>query len=119
MLETSGAVSLDGIHASCHIVMDIKTPGSGEEHRNIWENTVLLKKSDEIKFVLTSLADWDWTLARIIEQKLDQQFQVLISTIPEPHNLKQQVVDAMLKSGLNLRFQTQLHKIIWGEVPGK
>ncbi len=119
LLETSGAISLTGLHPDCHIVMDIKTPGSHEQDRNTWNNLDLLKSSDEVKLVLTSMEDWDWALAVIKENKLDRRFKVLISTIPEPEELKQLVAEALIESGINARFQLQLHKIIWGEVPGK
>ena len=119
LLETSGALSIAGIHPDCHIVMDLKTPGSLEEEKNDWGNLHHLKPSDEIKFVLTSMEDWWWTKRQVEENNLDKKFQILISTLPSPHELLRMVADAVVESGLNLRFQTQLHKLIWKEEIGK
>jgi len=119
LLETSGALSLKGINRKCCIVMDLKTPGSGEVQRNLWENLNLLKDDDEVKFVLTSLSDWKWTEEQVRIHRLDERFNVLISLTPEAEHLRVQIADAIIASGRNLRFQIQLHKIIWGEQTGK
>ncbi len=118
LLETSGAVSIAGLPEGVHTVLDLKTPESGESARMLWSNLEHLQASDEVKFVVCSQADLDWSLARIREHDLDRRFQVLISpiwSIADKGGLAQRVID----SGLAVRFQIQLHKLLWGDVPGK
>lgn len=118
LLETSGAVSIEGLPEGVHTVLDLKTPESGESARMLWSNLDHLRASDEVKFVVCSEADLDWSLARIREHGLDRRFQVLISpiwSIVDKGALAQRVID----SGLAVRFQIQLHKLLWGDVPGK
>lgn len=117
LIETSGAVSIKDLDEKAHIVMDLKTPDSGESHRNHWDNLNHLKESDEIKFVICSLSDWMWVKQTVEEYKLDQKFQVLISPVHH-FNHPDQLAEKVLQSGLKMRFQLQLHKLIWGEKPG-
>ncbi len=118
LIETSGAVSVRGLHPGAHIVLDIKTPESGESDRMLWENLAFLKPSDELKFVVCSLEDLDWSLAKIAELRLDRRFQVLISPVAEIRD-KRPYAERVLASGLRPRFQVQLHKTIWGEESGR
>ncbi len=118
LVETSGAVSIAGLHPDTHIVMDLKTPASGEESKNLWENLTLLKASDEIKFVICCLEDWLWAKIKIQEHDLDNRFNVLIS--PEwGWADKAKLAELVVHSGLKLRFQIQLHKVIWHDARGK
>ena len=117
-LETSGAMDIAEVDARIHVVMDLKTPSSGEEARNRWENLEHLKADDEIKVVVGSRADFDWAVARVRNHGLTERFAVLFSPVFEgvsPRTLAEWV----LESGLEIRFQMQLHKLIWGDEPGR
>lgn len=118
LIETSGAVSIRGLHPGAHIVLDVKTPESGESRRMLWENLELLKPGDEVKFVVCSLEDLDWSLAKIAELDLVRRFQVLISPVAEIRD-KRPYAERVLASGLAPRFQVQLHKMIWGGESGR
>ena len=118
LIETSGAVSIAGLHPGTHVVMDLKTPESGEADRNLWSNLDLLKPTDEIKFVVCSDADLTWSLAKVRELDLDKRFQVLISPVAESDS-RAAWAERVAASGLRIRFQLQLHKILWGDVRGR
>lgn len=113
LLETSGARSIAAVDHRVHIILDLKCPDSGEVSRNLWSNLDLLKPTDEIKFVIASRRDWDWTAGVIREHHLDERFQCLISAVfgaVQPVEL----VQWLLEAGLHrVRFQLQLHKYIW------
>ncbi|WP_322521270.1 7-carboxy-7-deazaguanine synthase QueE [Guyparkeria halophila] len=117
-LETSGALDIARVDPRVHIVMDLKTPSSGEVERNRWANLDLLKPQDEIKVVIGSRADFDWAVARVREHDLANRFAVLFSPVfggVTPTEL----ADWVLETGLEIRFQMQLHKLIWGDEPGR
>ena len=113
LLETSGAHDVGPVDPRVRIIMDLKCPDSGECERNLWSNLRKLKPTDEIKFVIASRRDWEWTAAAIREHSLDERFHVLVSTVfgeATPRDL----VDWVLASGLQrVRVQLQLHKYIW------
>jgi 7-carboxy-7-deazaguanine synthase len=113
LLETSGAHDVSPVDRRVHIVLDLKCPDSGESHRNRWANLEALKPTDQIKFVIASRADWEWTERVIREHRLDERFQCLVSAVfsaVEPIEL----VGWLLASGLDrVRFQLQLHKYVW------
>jgi 7-carboxy-7-deazaguanine synthase len=113
LLETSGGHDIAPVDRRVHIILDLKCPDSGESHRNRWSNLDILKPADQIKFVIASRRDWDWAEAVIREQKLDERFQCLMSTVfgsVEPVDLARW----LLASGLHrVRLQLQLHKYIW------
>jgi 7-carboxy-7-deazaguanine synthase len=95
-----------------HVIMDLKCPDSGEWANNDWENLGLLKPTDQIKFVIASRRDFDWTVDTIRRHELDRRFTVLLSAVfgsVEPVEL----VGWLLESGLSVRMQLQLHKYIW------
>jgi 7-carboxy-7-deazaguanine synthase len=116
-LETSGALDIADIDQRVTIVMDIKTPGSGEAERNRWENLEYLKPGDQLKFVLCDRADYDWARQLVAERELAQKFSVLFSPawgrLPE-----RTLAEWILQDRLQVRFQLQLHKYLWGEQPG-
>lgn len=118
LLETGGHVSLQGVHPEVHIVMDIKTPESGELERMLWENLDLLKSSDELKFVVCSRADLAWSLEQIRQKRLDQRFNVLISPVAGAEE-KAAMAEDVINSRLQVRYQLQLHKQIWGDEAGR
>ena len=116
-LETSGALDITQVDARVSRVVDIKTPDSGEVKRNLWENLEHLKAHDQVKFVICSRADFEWALDIIHQYQLVQRCAVLVSPSfdqIEAADLAQWVLD----SGLELRFQLQLHKLLWGDKPG-
>lgn len=117
-IETSGSLDISGIDPRVTIVMDVKAPGSGEMSRNRLENLEHLRAGDQAKFVLADRADYDWARDMIHEQALADRTQVLFSPVAgelEPREL----ADWIIADRLPVRFQTQLHKSLWGDVAGR
>jgi len=112
LLETSGAHDVGSVDRRVRIILDLKCPDSGECERNFWPNLDRLKPSDEIKFVIASRRDWDWTVETIRAHRLDERFTVLVSTAFGDVTLLQ-LAEWLLASGLNIRLQLQMHKYIW------
>ncbi len=116
-LETSGAMDISQVDDRVSVIMDIKTPGSGEESKNLWTNIPYLKAKDEVKFVLADRADYDWAREILEKYQLTEKSPILFSpvykTLP-PADLAKWV----LEDHLPVRMQLQLHKILWGEKPG-
>lgn len=117
-LETSGALSIAEVDPRVVIVMDIKTPASGEAGRNRLDNLELLKPSDMVKFVLSDRKDYDWACEFIERHRLAARTSVLFSPV-HSRLPGQQLADWILEDRLPVRFQLQLHKILWGEQRGK
>ena len=116
-LETGGAISIEGIDERTKIILDIKTPDSGEHLKNDKKNLVLISKKDEIKFVLSSREDYEWAKKFIKEENLIQKAPIIFS--PVYKNLSyENLSEWILEDKLSVRFQVQLHKIIWGEKTG-
>lgn len=115
-LETSGAMDISAVDARVSIILDIKTPGSGEVDKNLWANLPLLKTKDEVKLVLCDRADYDWAKQVLAEHKVacPVLFSPVYSQLP-PRELAEWIV----ADRLPVRFQLQLHKILWGEEPGR
>jgi 7-carboxy-7-deazaguanine synthase len=117
-LETSGAMSLGDVDPRVVMVVDVKTPGSGEESRNRYEELERLQPKDLVKFVICGREDYEWSRAKLRELKLAARCTVLFSPSHEqlpPGTL----ADWLLEDQLPVRFQIQLHKYLWGNVPGK
>ena len=117
-LETSGAIDVSRVDARVSRIVDIKTPGSGEETRNLWSNLSHLNPTDEIKFVICDRADYDWAVAKLQEHALSARCPVLFSPSSEQlaaSELAQWIIDDRLP----VRFQVQLHKYLWGGVAGR
>lgn len=117
-LETSGALDVAGVDPRVSRIMDLKAPDSGELARNLWENLALLNRRDEIKIVIASRSDYEWARDILRERQLDRICPVLFSPaqgLIEPQSLAEWI----LKDGLNVRFQLQLHKLLWGNMQGK
>ena len=111
-------MDIAGVDPRVARVVDVKTPGSGEVLRNRPENFPLLTRRDQVKFVICSREDFDWSRAYLQEHALTERCQVLFSpsyTQVSPTEL----ADWILADRLPVRFQLQLHKILWGDVPGK
>lgn len=116
-LETSGAMPIGDVDPRVSRIMDLKTPGSGEEARNLLDNLPLLNAKDELKFVLTSEADYQWAKGMIETHHLTDLCPVLLSPIWD--GLKpSDLADWIVRDKLPVRMQVQLHKILWGEKPG-
>ena len=119
LVETSGAYDVAPLDARVHKIMDLKCPGSGESHRNRWENLAHLTGRDEIKFVVKDRADYEWTRATIREHGLDERVRegslaaLLVSPVWGEMDLEA-LARWILEDALAVRFQTQLHKLIWG-----
>jgi 7-carboxy-7-deazaguanine synthase len=117
-LETSGALDVSRVNRKVSKILDIKTPGSGEADKNRWSNLASLTDRDEIKFVLCSESDYEWAKNVLSERQLDRICTVLFS--PSYHDLPaRKLADWILRDQLPVRMQIQLHKALWGEVPGK
>ena len=117
-LETSGAIDISGVDTRVSRVLDIKTPGSGEVERNLWSNLPLLTAHDQVKFVICSRADFDWAKDVVSEHRLHDTCDVLFS--PSHAQVSpRELADWIVAEQLPVRFQLQLHKILWGEEPGK
>ncbi len=113
-LETSGAFDITVVPRGVRRIVDIKTPGSGEEPRNLWANLRHLSENDEIKFVITGREDFDWCVACIRQHRLAELgIPLLISPVHQRVDLRR-LCRWILDSGLPLRLQPQLHKWIWG-----
>lgn len=117
-LETSGAVDIGKVDTRVSRVVDIKTPDSGEMARNLWINLDEMTAHDQLKFVICSRKDYDWTLAEIRSRGLEERFEILLS--PAWGQLDAaELASWVLEDQLNARMQLQLHKILWGDEPGK
>ena len=117
-LETSGALSIADIDPNVSVVMDLKTPGSGESHRNLMENISLLKPSDQVKFVITSREDYEWARFQVDQFGLDRRVDDVLFS-PSFAEVQPTMLAAwILEDRLPVRMQLQLHKILWGDKPG-
>ena len=117
-LETSGAINITDVDPRVVCVMDLKTPGSGEESKNRYENISLLKQTDQLKFVICDRNDYDWACNKIDEFDLGEQCEVLLSPV---HGELQpaDIADWIIEDKLAVRLQVQLHKYLWNDEPGR
>jgi len=117
-LETSGALDIAAVDERVARVVDVKTPASGEQRRNRLQNFAQLRGTDQLKFVICSREDYEWAKAFIAEHSLQGRCQILFS--PSFNQVAPtELADWILADRLKVRFQLQLHKILWGDVPGK
>lgn len=117
-LETGGSLDISGVDPRASVILDIKTPGSGESAKNLWANLDHLKRVDEVKFVICGRDDYDWARQVLTERHLSEKCPVLFSPVfgqVEPRALAEWI----LADRLPVRFQLQLHKQLWGEEPGR
>ena len=117
-LETSGALDVAAVDARVSRVVDVKTPGSNEASRNRIENFAHLSPRDQLKFVICSRDDYDWSKTFLKEHRLLGRSGVLFSPSYKQQSAAE-LADWILQDRLPVRFQIQLHKILWGDVPGK
>ena len=117
-LETSGAIDVSAVDSRVSRVVDIKTPASGEVLKNRWENLENLTAHDQLKFVICSRSDYDWARDQVRDREMDSICGVLMSPAwgdVDPAEL----AGWILEDKLRVRMQMQLHKLLWGDVPGK
>ncbi|MDP2070655.1 7-carboxy-7-deazaguanine synthase QueE [Methylotenera sp.] len=116
-LETGGAIDISLVDKRVSVILDVKTPGSGEVKNNLWGNLAHLKKSDEVKFVLCSRADYDWAKEILVSHQITDKCPVLFSPVYSQVS-PTELAEWVLADKLPVRMQVQLHKILWGEKPG-
>ena len=117
-VETGGMVDISEVDSRVERVVDLKTPASGEVEQNHWDNLNRLTKQDQLKVVIQGRADYEWFLPILKQYQLDQRCEVLLSPVQgvlEPSLLAEWI----LQDKLNVRFQLQLHKILWGNETGR
>ena len=117
-LETSGAIDVADVDPRVARIMDLKAPDSGESARNRWENLTALNQRDEVKIVIASRSDYEWAREVLRERQLARICPILFSPaqgLIEPQSLAEWI----LQDGLDVRFQLQLHKLLWGNMQGK
>jgi 7-carboxy-7-deazaguanine synthase len=112
LIETSGSIDIEPVDRRAKIILDIKCPGSGESEKNRWSNLDHLKSVDEIKLVIADRADYEWS-RNIIDERNLQRWTILLSPVWGEMDMKS-LAEWMLADRLPARFQTQLHKHIWG-----
>jgi 7-carboxy-7-deazaguanine synthase len=113
LIETSGALDISKVDSRVHRIMDLKCPGSGEVGKNLYGNIRHLDKKDEVKFVITDRADYDWAKQQLAEHNVTGTCTVLFAPVWEKLPLKT-LADWILADKLPVRMQTQWHKYIWG-----
>ncbi len=117
-LETSGALNIQDIDNRVARIVDLKTPASGEADKNLYENMQHLTANDQVKFVICNRKDYEWVKEKLNKYKLSEKCEVLLSgSHGEIQN--SQLADWILQDQLPVRLQIQLHKYLWGDVPGK
>jgi 7-carboxy-7-deazaguanine synthase len=113
LLETSGAHDISKVDARVHRIMDLKTPGSGEVERNVWSNIDHLTARDEVKFVMGSREDYEWSRDKVQRYDLSSHCRAVLFSPIFGRIDPRQIVEWILADNLNVRFQLQMHKFIW------
>ena len=117
-LETSGALDISKVDSRVSRVMDLKTPASKEESKNLYENIKLLTEHDQLKFVICDRNDYEWAIDKIKEYDLLSRCEIFFSTSHQ--QLKpQELADWIIEDQIAVRFQMQLHKYLWNDEPGR
>lgn len=117
-LETSGALSTRDVDPRVGVVLDLKTPGSGESARNVYANIEQLRATDQVKFVITDVQDYDWSRGIVERYGLCGRCDVLFSPVHDSLEAGQ-LANWILRDRLPVRFQIQLHKVLWGDTRGR
>jgi len=117
-LETSGALPVEAVDTRVARVVDVKTPDSGEAHRNLLDQLDVLGESDQVKFVICSRPDYEWSRAMVRDRALADRTMVLFSPSHDQVAARD-LAEWILADGLPVRMQVQLHKILWGNEPGR
>ena len=117
-LETSGALDVSGVDGRVSKVVDLKTPGSGEVGRNLYANLDHLTPNDQVKFVICSREDYDWAVSKLIEYRLEQRAGEVWFSPSHGQVVPRELAEWIVADNLPVRFQLQLHKILWNDEPG-
>lgn len=117
-LETSGALDVSGVDERVSRIMDLKAPGSGESEKNLWANLDHLGPGDEIKIIIADRNDYEWARRIITTRELHKISPVLLSPAQDTQD-PTQLAEWILEDHLKVRFQLQLHKLLWGNIQGK
>lgn len=117
-LETSGAMSVEGVDSRVIKILDLKTPSSGEMHRNLESNIEFLDTKDEVKFVIGDRADFDWAVSKMIQFNMAKRVSNCLFSPVHGQLLPQQLADWILQDNVPVRLQIQLHKLLWGDRQG-
>lgn len=117
-LETSGAIDVSAVDPRAVKVMDLKTPGSGELSKNLYHNIHLLTHKDQVKFVIGNDEDYVWSKAALTDYELPGRCEILFSPVMGQQN-PTELAEKILQDKLPVRFQIQLHKLLWDDAQGK
>jgi 7-carboxy-7-deazaguanine synthase len=117
-LETSGAMPIDDVDKRVFKIVDLKTPGSGEVSKNLYNNIEYLLPHDEVKFVICDRQDYDWTCMKVDELALQSRVAEILFSPSQGQLPPRQLAEWILDDKLNVRMQLQTHKYIWGDQPG-
>lgn len=117
-LETSGALDISSVDSRVSKVVDLKAPSSGEERRNRWENMAHLTAHDQVKVVIGNREDYEWAKQKLAQWRLVERCEVLLSPV-YGQIAPRELAEWILADRLEVRFQIQLHKLLWGDEPGR
>ncbi len=117
-LETSGALPIQQVDPRVVVVMDLKTPASAEVERNDYANLAALKPGDQLKFVICDRRDYEWARFKLSEYQLDQRVADVLFSPGHEQLQPRQLAEWIIEDNLPVRFQLQLHKLLWGDKPG-
>jgi 7-carboxy-7-deazaguanine synthase len=117
-LETSGALDISQVDSRVSRVMDLKAPGSGESHRNRYENIILLTTHDQLKFVIADRRDYDWATFKCDEYQLTEKVSDVLFSPVHDKLMPRELAEWILADKLKVRMQVQLHKYLWDNKPG-
>ncbi|WP_416426289.1 7-carboxy-7-deazaguanine synthase QueE [Pseudomonas sp. App30] len=118
-VETSGALDISKVDTRASRVLDLKTPASEESHRNRYENIELLTPNDQVKFVICSRDDYDWAVSKLIQYGLDRRVSDVLFSPSKGQLNATDLADWIVADNLPVRFQVQLHKLLWNDEPGR
>ena len=118
-LETSGALPIGDVDTRVSVVLDLKTPDSGECHRNLYENIPHLKSIDQVKFVICSRSDYEWSRFKVDEYQLTAKVDDVLFSPSHGQIQAAELAQWVLDDQLDVRFQMQLHKLLWADEPGR
>ncbi|MGY4490173.1 7-carboxy-7-deazaguanine synthase QueE [Pseudomonas sp. TE3610] len=118
-VETSGALDISKVDTRASRVLDLKTPASEESHRNRYENIELLTPNDQVKFVICSRDDYDWAVSKLIQYGLDRRVSDVLFSPSKSQISGTELADWIVADNLPVRFQLQLHKLLWNDEPGR
>jgi 7-carboxy-7-deazaguanine synthase len=113
LLETSGSLPIDEVPAGVHVILDLKPPGSGEADRNHWPNVGLLRPHHEVKFVIASRADYEWSRAVVAEHDLAARCAAVLFSPAWGQVQPRELAEWIVADRLPVRFQLQIHKVLW------